>query len=73
MINVDIDLLPGQLSVKDRVPVSYSSPNGQFRGTGYTNMEPMYEKVSGQAERFHEPNMFPLHTTTSNNISYSTR
>jgi hypothetical protein len=26
-------------------------------------MEPMYEKVSGQAERFHEPNMFPLDTT----------
>lgn len=60
MINVETDLLPGQLSRKDKVPVSYSSPIGQFKGTGYTNMEPVYEKVSSQAEHFAVPSMYKM-------------
>ena len=31
MFNAEIDLLDGQLSKFDRVPVNYSSPEGQFR------------------------------------------
>ena len=62
MINVETDLLPGQLSRKDKVPVSYSSPIGQFKGTGYKNMEPVYEKVSSQAEHFSVPTLFTMNS-----------
>lgn len=62
MINSEIDLLIGQLFKTDRVPVNYSSPKGQFKGTGYKNVggkvEPVYEKYSGQAEDFFDPNTF---------------
>ena len=62
MFNAEIDLLDGQLSKFDRVPVNYSSPEGQFRGTGYntnkTPAEPTYEKLNSHREKFLDPNTF---------------
>ena len=85
MLNAEIDLLDGQLSRFDKVPVSYSSPIGQFRGTGYDTKkvpaEPTYEKLSSHKETFLNPKTFSydtyvriatiyIRTTTSVCISY---
>jgi len=62
MLNAEIDLLDGQLSKFDRVPVGYSSPDGQFKGTGYNTKkdpaEPTYEKISSHREAFFDANTF---------------
>lgn len=66
MLNAEIDLLDGQLSRFDKVPVSYSSPIGQFRGTGYDTKkvpaEPTYEKLSSHKETFLNPKTFSYDT-----------
>jgi|TARA_B110000444_G_C18845744_1_gene601862 GH24 family phage-related lysozyme (muramidase) len=67
MINAELDLYPGQLDKTDKRPVDYCSPDGQFRGTGYTlvdgTVEPMYEKVLGEAQKFVLPINFQFHKT----------
>jgi len=67
MINVELDLLPGQLDKRDKRPVDYCSPQGQFRGTGYRLVdgvtEPVYEKVIGNAQEFIIPINFQFRKT----------
>lgn len=62
MLNAEIDLLDGQLSEFDKVPVGYSSPEGQFKGIGYNTKnvpaEPMYEKLTSHREKFLNPKEF---------------
>ena len=54
MFNAEIDLLDGQLSKFDRVPVNYSSPYN----TNKTPAEPTYEKLNSHREKFLDPNTF---------------
>jgi hypothetical protein len=58
MINATVDLLDGQLSKLDRVPVNYVSPDGIFKGVGYKNLQPMYEKMSSHRQEFIDPKTF---------------
>lgn len=63
MINATVDLLDGQLSKLDRVPVNYVSPDGIFKGVGYKNLQPMYEKISSHRQDFIDTKTFSYDST----------
>ena len=61
-MDAELDLLPGQLNVKDKSPADYSTPQGNFVGQGYRLdgdvVKPIYKKASNSTHFFIQPDGF---------------